>query len=54
MRFVFEKGKIQRNEVFYTSNNGSRMNLRMRDVEYHNSSLYAISNRRGAVKLTPS
>lgn len=52
MRFEFEDGEMERNEVFYTSKDEPGVDLRMRDVEYHNGSLYAVSDVRGLVRLT--
>ena len=54
MRFVFSEGEIVDNKVFYTSAESSNMALRIRDVEYRNGSLYAISDIRGMVKITPN
>lgn len=52
-RFEFEEGEIVENEIFYTSKDDPSVGLRMRDVEYRNGSLYAISDIRGMVRITP-
>lgn len=52
-RFEFENGEIVRNEIFYNSRDEPGIGLRMREVEYREGSLYAISDTKGMVRITP-
>lgn len=52
--FESKNGTLQEEKVFYSSYEESQMSLRLRDVEYHENSLYVIGDQFGMVKLTPS
>ncbi len=60
-RYVFNGDKVEIDEIFYVvdndflsaKQNGRGMSQRIRDVEYHNGSLYIIGDNSGLLKITP-
>ena len=60
-RYVFDKNEIIIDEIFYVSDgkeytrheDKGKIDQRIRDVEYHDGSLYAIGYSFGLVKITP-
>jgi glucose/arabinose dehydrogenase len=54
MRFIFKDEKITRKEIFYTTSEINSTGLRMRDVEFQNGKLYAITDSKGIIAITPT
>jgi glucose/arabinose dehydrogenase len=53
-RFMFNGDSITGHEVFYISNKEEKINLRLRDVEYKNGSIYVMGDDTGGIaKITP-
>jgi len=60
-RYVFDNDEIIIDEIFFVSNrkeytrgeDKGKISKRIRDVEYHDGSLYVIGDRFGMVKITP-
>jgi len=60
-RYVFDHDKIIKDEIFFVADGKEYINdsvkgkisLRIRDVEYHDGSLYVLGDQFGLVKITP-
>lgn len=56
-RLEMESGKLVENGVFYINKEGERernLSNRLRDVDYHNGSLWVIGDEKGLVELSPN
>jgi len=54
LKIVFDGKKVIKKEIFFfVDEHASKISRRLRDVEYHNNSLYIIGSNYGIAKITP-
>lgn len=52
-KFELEDGELTNRTIFYIPKDISKMGIELRDVEYHNNSLFIVSSNRGITRITP-